>query len=218
MSAAVFEARWNHLNGLRKQGHEELTDFLGGNEEKLGPAVRLGLLRKRPTVTEFQRYYGYVPTEKGAEYLLYVPEHELIVVRQEQKDRFKRALARDPMPEAPWKPGFARPEDSQNGADPSPVSDRALELKQWLLCGYMDIKEFVVRHELHDSHLVDSGVCEDGEAAVGPNGRMLSLSSDGKRYLHLEKKWGMLLVRPGMELPLFQRIDPERAAYFCGLP
>jgi hypothetical protein len=30
--------------------------------------------------------------------------------------------------------------------------------------------------------------------------------------------WELLLVRPGMELALYERCDPEKAAYWCELP
>jgi len=46
----------------------------------------------------------------------------------------------------------------------------------------------------------------------------LELTPSGARFLAVADPWELLLVRPGMELPLFERCDPMAAAYHCALP
>ena len=46
----------------------------------------------------------------------------------------------------------------------------------------------------------------------------LQVTPAGEPYLLEVDAFGLLLVRPGMELPLFAQCDPEAAEYWCNLP
>jgi hypothetical protein len=226
MSAAVFELRWNRLLDLRSSGHEELVDFLG-RHANVGPMVRLGLLRKREAGSEFQRYNGYVPTREGLKYLVHVPEEELILVRPEKSASLFLALQNDPMPRAPFKDTFAEPTLSQfdavieqkanAGRDVWRVQ-RAEYLWNAILEGSMDIRSFTKRHGAGEGALLRLGLCKP--RVVKPHDRALDIqvTKEGAPYLQEVENFGLLLVRPGMELPLFELCEPAKAEYWCRLP
>ncbi|MCC6578694.1 MAG: hypothetical protein IT228_15240 [Flavobacteriales bacterium] len=226
MSSAVFEIRWNRILRAREQGQEELTDFLGPRAD-LGPLVRLGLLRRRERNDEFQRYHGYVPTPKGSEFLLHIPEKELILVRQNRGAALMTALRKDPVPEAVFKPTFAEPTHDQfemvrqmreqAGRDVWRVQ-RADHLRDRLMEGFMDFRTFTKRTGIGEGALLRHMLCtpraeKSHERALG-----LAPTPSGERFLAVADPWELLLVKPGMELPLFERCDPMAAAYHCALP
>ncbi len=226
MTAAVFEARWNRIIRSREQGYEELSDFLG-RHANYGPLVRCGLLRRRQEDSEYQRYNGYLPTERGAEHLLYIPDKELILVRPEKSASLYLALQSDPAPKAVFKATYAEPSGKQfdavkemrlnAGRDVWRVQ-RADELERRLLAGYMDIRQFTVRTGLGEGALLREGVCV--ARAEKPHDRALpfEVTAKGAHLLEVADPWELLLVKPGMELPLFEVLDPERASYWCTLP
>lgn len=226
MAVAVFEARWNRIKRSREQGYEELSDFLG-RHASLGPLVRSGLLRRRETNEEFQRYHGYVPTAKGAEYMVYIPEKELILVLPGKSAPLFLELQHDPMPKAPFKPTYAEPTKAQFDAVEEMKANagrdvwrlqRAEKLREYLLNGYMDIRSFTKRTGVGEGGLLNLGLCRP--RTDRPHERALSLEPTelGATFLTMPEPWELLLVKPGMELPLFAQCEPDQAAYWCNLP
>lgn len=226
MAAAVFEARYDRILRSREQGYEELDDFLG-RQAGLGPLVRCGLLRRREENTEFQRYHGYVPTAKGNEYLLHIPEKELILVRPEKSASLFLALQNDPAPKAPFKPTYAEPTAEQfelvqhmrdqAGRDLWRVQ-RADELRRALLAGFMDFRAFTKRTGLGEGALLRLELVRGRTERPHERALHLEVTEPGARFLEVSDPWELLLIKPGMELPLFALCEPEKAAYWCELP
>lgn len=226
MTAAVFEARYNRILRSREQGYEELTDFLGRHAD-LGPLVRSGLLRRREENAEFQRYHGYVPTPAAEDLLLYIPEKELILVRPGRSGVLFALLKKDPMPKAPFKPTYAEPTREQFDAvqhmrDQAGRdvwrTQRAEHLHQFLLSGHMDIKTFTKRTGIGEGALLRFDLCTTRAERAHEHALGLALTKEGSKYLVVADPWELMLVRPGMELALLERCEPEKAAYWCGLP
>jgi hypothetical protein len=226
MTAAVFEARYARILRSREQGFEELSDFLGRRAD-LGPMVRLGLLRRREVNEEFQRYHGYVPTAAAEEMLLYIPEKELILVRPGQSAALHAALKKDPAPKAVFKPTYAEPtqeqfdawrvQREQAGRDVWRMQ-RCEQLHKALLGGYMDFRSFTKRTSIGEGALLRLELCKPRPEKAHDRALGLEPTKEGQRYLALLQPWELLLVKPGMELPLLQRCDPEQAQYWCELP
>ncbi|GEM_PF-714802 len=226
MSSAVFDIRWNRILRAREQGQEELDDFLGPRAD-LGPLVRLGLIRRREVNGEFQRYHGYVPTPKGSEYLLHIPEKELILVRQQRGAALMAELRKDPATDAVFKPTYAEPTHDQfelvrqmreqAGRDVWKVQ-RADHLRDRLMEGYMDFRSFTKRTGIGEGALMRHMLCTPRHERSHDRALHLELTPSGARFLAVADPWELLLVRPGMELPLFERCDPMAAAYHCALP
>lgn len=226
MTAAVFEARYNRILRSREQGYEELSDFLGRKAD-LGPLVRLGLLRRRETNSEYQRYHGYVPTPTGEEYLLYIAEKELILVKPGMTGALFTALKKDPAPKAVFKPTYAEPakpqfdlwraQRDQAGRDVW-RAQRAEQLHDALVQGYMDFRAFTTRTSVGEGVLLRLELAKPRHDRPHEHALSFELTKEGQRYLELRNPWELVLVKPGMELPLFQRCDPENAAYWCELP
>ncbi len=226
MSALVFEARWHRIQRSREQGYEELQDFIG-RYASLGPLVRCGLLRKREEWSEFQRYYGYIPTEKGEQYLLYIPDKELVLVRPGKSAPLFLELKNDPAPNAPFKETYAEPTQAQimaleemraNAGRDTWRIKRADLLRQHVMMGYMDIRSFTKRTGVGDGGLLREGLVKP--RAERANDQLLSVevTKEGFEFLTPLDAYDLLLVNPGMELPLFNRLDPDNASYWCGLP
>ena len=226
MSALVFEARWHRIQRSREQGYEELQDFMG-RYASLGPLVRCGLLRKREEWSEFQRYYGYIPTEKGEQYLLYIPDKELVLVRPGKSAPLFLELKKDPAPNAPFKETYAEPTQAQimaleemraNAGRDTWRIKRADLLRQHVMIGYMDIRSFTKRTGVGDGGLLREGLVKP--RAERANDQLLSVevTKEGFEFLTPLDAYDLLLVNPGMELPLFNRLDPDNASYWCGLP
>ena len=226
MSALVFEARWHRIQRSREQGYEELQDFMG-RYASLGPLVRCGLLRKREEWSEFQRYYGYIPTEKGEQYLLYIPDKELVLVRPGKSAPLFLELKNDPAPNAPFKETYAEPTQAQimaleemrvNAGRDTWRIKRADLLRQHVMMGYMDIRSFTKRTGVGDGGLLREGLVKP--RAERANDQLLSVevTKEGFEFLTPLDAYDLLLVNPGMELPLFNRLDPDNASYWCGLP
>ena len=226
MSAAAFELRWNRILRSREEGYEELTDHLG-RYAGLGPLVRLGLLRRREENGEFQRYHGYVPTDKGLEFLLHIPEKELILVRPGMAAPLQTLLKKDPAKEAVFKDTYAEPTGDQfraveeqrerAGRDVWRVQ-RADQLKQYLLQGYMDFTAFTKRTGVGEGALLRESLCEAVENRAHERALSLAVTKAGAPFLLVADPWALLLVKPGMELPLFERCEPAKAQYWCALP
>jgi hypothetical protein len=226
MTAAVFEARWNRILRSREQGYEELNDFLG-RFASLGPAVRTGLLRRREENSEYQRYHGYVPTVAGEEYLLYIPEKELILVRPGKSGALHRALAKDPMPGAVFKETYAEPTASQfevvlemreNAGRDVWRAQRAEQLENFLHQGYMDLRAFTKRTGSGEGALLRAGLCRSRDERPHERALHLELTPEGEPFLLIADPWELMLIRPGMELPLFALCEPEKGEYWCNLP
>jgi len=226
MTAAVFEARYARILRSREQGYEELSDFLGRRPD-LGPLVRLGLLRRREVNNEFQRYHGYVPTPAAEELLLYIPEKELILVRPGQSTALFALLKKDPSSKAVFKPTYTEPTLEQfdawraqrdlAGHDVWQVQ-RCEQLHHALLGGYMDFRTFTKRTSIGEGALLRLELCKPRPEKVHDRSLGLEPTKEGRRFLTLLQPWELLLVNPGMELPLFQRCDPDQAEYWCELP
>lgn len=226
MAAAVFLERYDRILRSREQGYEELTDFLG-RQASLGPLVRLGLLRKREENGEFQRYHGYVPTEAGNEFFLHIPEKELILVRPEKSAGLFLALQNDPAPAAPFKATYAEHTAEQFGAVQHMReqagrdvwrAQRAEQLHAYILQGYMDLRSFTKRTGVGEGVLLRLEFVQPRAERPHDHALHLELTAEGSKYLHVADPWELLLVNPGMELPLFARCEPEKASYWCGLP
>jgi hypothetical protein len=226
MTAAVFEARWNRILRSREQGYEELTDFLG-RYASLGPLVRAGLLRRREEDNEFQRYNGYIPTEAGQELLLYIAEKELILVRPEKSASLYLLLQSDPAPKAVFKATYTEPTAKQfevvaemrkNAGRDVWRAQRADELEKRLLIGYMDIRHFTVRTGIGEGALLRSGLCAPRVERPHDRALHIEVTPAGSHLLEVMDPWELLMIKPGMELPLFEVLDPERASYWCTLP
>jgi hypothetical protein len=225
MASAVFEERYGRILRAREQGYEELSDFLGRRRD-LGPLVRTGLLRRRETNTEFQRYNGYVPTEAGSEFLLFIPDKELVLVKPGCSLRLRRALAKDPMPEAPFKATYAEPTAEQFAAARQMREtagrdvwrlQRAEALHKFLLQGFMDLRMFTKRTAVGEGTLLDRNLLT-GTVARHAHALHVKPTAEGEQYLMVADPWDLILVRPGMELALFARCEPEQARYWCDLP
>ncbi|HOP44595.1 MAG TPA: hypothetical protein PLA11_13835 [Flavobacteriales bacterium] len=226
MSAAVFEARYSRLLRLREQGYEELSDFLGEGKG-LGSLARLGLLRRREEGAAFQRYHGYVPTPGADPFLLHVAERELIMVKPGQSAKLMKLMAKDPAPDAVFKPTYAEPTASQFRAvqelrDQAGRdlwrTQRAERVHERLLCGWMDLRAFTTRTGLGEGALLAAELCSGREDLPHPKAHHLEVTPAGSVYLEEDPQFGVLLIKPGMELPLFAALEPEKAAYWCGLP
>jgi len=226
MSSAVFDIRWNRILRAREQGQEELSDFLGPQVD-LGPLVRLGLLRRREVNGEFQRYNGYVPTPAGSEFLLHIPEKELILVRQHRGAGLMAELRKDPAPDAVFKPTYAEPtqpqfelvrqQREQAGRDVWRVQ-RAEHLRERLMDGYLDFRVFSRRTGIGESGLLRHGLCMPRNERAHDRALSVEVTTEGAPFLVAADPWELLLVRPGMELPLFERCEPLAAGYYCSLP
>ncbi len=198
-----------------------------GRFASLGPLVRLGLLRKRESPSEFQRYNGYIPTEKGDALMVYIPEKELILVRPGCAVTLFSMLKKDPMPDAVFKETYAEPTAAQftaveeqrerAGHDVWRVQ-RAEHLKAMLLEGYMEIQAFTTHTGVGEGALLRHGLCIPRDERGHDRSLPMELSEEGKRYLHIADPWALLLVKPGMELPLYERCEPLKAEYWCRLP
>ncbi len=226
MSALVFEARWHRIQRSREQGFEELSDFMG-RFASLGPLVRCGLLRKREEWSEFQRYHGYVPTQKGEEYLLYIAEKELVMVRPGKSAPLFLELKHDPAPMAPFKETYAEPTKGQfavveemraNAGRDAWRIQRADLLRQHLLAGYMDLRAFTKRTGAGEGAMLRTGLVKPRADRTQEHGLAYEVTREGIPYFTALEAYELLLVNPGMELPLFEQLDPEKAAYWCGLP
>lgn len=220
MSAEIFTARLRCLVSLNELGHQELMDVLG-RYASLGPLVRLGLLRRREDDHEFQRYHGYIPTEAAAPYLLHNPKNELIMVRKGAERAFRNALKQDPAPEAPFKEAFADSTAQQFLATESPnhVDDpNTAPLRIWLLKGYMHLDMFCKRHSLKINELIAKGLCTRMNAADDHSAMITSPTPEATPYLFQPSGSSLILVRPGMELPLYQACSPENAEVLINLP
>lgn len=226
MAAAVFEARYNRILRSREQGYEELSDFLG-RHAGLGPLVRTGLLRRREENMEFQRYNGFVPTRAGEEFLLFIPEKELILVRPEKSASLFLALQNDPAPKAAFKSTYAEPTSGQfeavahmreqAGKDLWRLQ-RADELRRLLLDGYMDIKAFTKRTGIGEGVLLRLEFVKPRTERPHDRALHLEITDKGREFLHVADPWELLLIKPGMELPLFAVCEPDKAEYWCILP
>lgn len=226
MTAAVFEARYNRILRSREQGYEELSDFLGRKSD-LGPLVRLGLLRRREQNNEYQRYHGYLPTPAAEDLFLYIPEKELILIRPGQSAALFALLKKDPAPKAVFKPTYAEPTQEQfdalrtqrehAGRDVWQVQ-RCEQLQKALLSGHMDIRTFTKRTGVGEGVLLRLELCKPRPEKAHDRALALAPSKEGARFLTLLQPWELLLVKPGMELPLFERCDPDQAGYWCTLP
>ncbi len=214
------------MQDLRAIGHEELMDFVG-RHASLGPLVRLGLLRRKESDTEFQRYNGYVPTRKGLKFLIHVPEEELILVRPEKSASLFLELQNDPLPKAAFKPTFAEPtmqqleavmdQKANAGRDVWRVQ-RAEYLWNAITDGYMDIRMFTKRHGTGEGALLRLGFCKHRVPKPHERALEIQVTDEGAPYLEEVVNFGLMLVRPGMELPLFERCEPERSEYWTRLP
>ncbi len=225
MASAVFEARYGRILRSREQGYEELSDNLGRTRD-LGVLVRLGLMRRREENTEFQRYHGYIPTDAASDLLLHIPDKELILVKPGCALRLRRAMAKDPMPDAPFKATYTEPTAEQFAAVRQMRetagrdvwrTQRADALHKLLLQGFMDLRAFTKRTGVGEGTLLDRELITGAEARHA-HALHIAPTEEGGKYLLVADPWELILVKPGMELPLFARCEPEQAAYWCGLP
>jgi hypothetical protein len=226
MAATVFEARYARIQRGREQGYEELSDFLG-RHAGLGPLVRLGLLRRRETNGEFQRYQGFVPTDAAQDLMVFIPDKELILVKPGMAPVLMAAIKKDPAPKAPFKPTFTEPTAPQfeavrqmreaAGRDVWRVQ-RADELRRLLLAGYMDLRQFTKRTGVGESALLRLELVRHRTDRPHDHALHLEVTKAGETFLHVADPWELLLIKPGMELPLYAACEPAQASYWCDLP
>ena len=223
MSIEIFEARWKCLRELRDQGHEELEEFLGGSDE-LGAPFRTGLLVKVERCCEWQRYQGLVPSEAGAYFLRYVPEHHIIVVERDRKQAFHEALLADPRPVEPLTLDTgalpcgltpAPPAAPVRRTDFDPLQEmerlRQEELDCWLLEGYQPLDEFMRENNIVEKKVVDSGLVRRNDPRLDDHAMPWVPTEKGSNYLLLNAAWDLLLIKPDMGRNLFMLVDPDRA-------
>jgi hypothetical protein len=230
MYAVMFEIRWARKCEFEAHGHVELEDFIGAPGD-LGPLVRCGLLSRRPVKRDqFQRYWGYEPKGEGLRLFLHDPIHHLIMVRAEHLKELRDRLAKDPAPGAPFHPSF-QPLDlldplavrmeqppvylaGHKGSDPLTSGGRDTALMTWQARGHLEYEAFRRTFKLHDDALIASGLCRTHRA--GRDGHRVALvpTTIGGAYFTLDAANDLLLVDPGMELPLLDLLDPTRAAYW----
>src|SRR5262245_49494718 len=230
MSAVVFEARWKRLQEWRAKGFQELEDHLGAPAD-LGPLVRCGLLVKRGSPwLAYQRYHGFVPSSRGARLMVHDRLHELILIAPDKVADLIEALEADPLPGAPFHPGFCVLEklnvlavrEPRTPLHVSPPvgqlmggSPERTHLKERLLEeGYEDFEQFRVDHMIRDRVLLASGLCRAHDPATDLHGIAFVPHGDGLRYFTLIREHDLLLVNPGMGLPLLDLLDPTRAGYW----
>lgn len=220
MSAEIYIARLRTLRSLQELGHQELMDVLG-RYASIGPLVRLGLLRRREDDHEFQRYHGYIPTEAAATLLLHNAKNELIMVRKGAERAFRAMLKQDPEPDAPFKEAFAEcsaaqflATESENHRDDKSTAP----LRIWLLKGYMHLDMFCKRHSLQINELIAKGLCIRMSSADDQANVITTPTTEAARYLFQPTGSSLILIRPGMELPLYQACSPENAEVLINLP
>ena len=159
--------------------------------------------------------------------LVYIPEKELILVRPGRSAALYSEVKKDPKPDALFKPTYAEPTAAQFAAveelrDQAGrdvwKAQRADHLRECLLQGFMDFRSLTKRTGVGEGALLRTGLCVPKEERAHEHALSLGLSAEGSRYLHIAEPWALLLVKPGMELPLFERCDPAKAEYWCTLP
>lgn len=232
MYAVMFEARWERKRELEAMGHMELEDFIGAPCD-IGPLVRCGLLRRRPVKRdEFQRYWGHEPVGEGVRLFMHDPVHHLIMVRGEHIGELRERLAKDPAPHAPYHPSFqpldlldalaVRMEqpplyrDNHKGSDPRTSGARDAAMDTWIASGCHEYAAFRRAYKLHDDALLASGLCTRHPAGRDPHAVRIVPTEKGRAYFTLDAAHDLLLVNPGMGLPLFDLLDPTRASYWTG--
>lgn len=184
-------------------------------------------MRRRETNGEFQRYQGFVPTDAAQDLLLYIAEKELILVKPGMTITLLAAMKKDPAPKAPFKPTFVEPTGPQfeavrqlreaAGRDLWRIQ-RADELRRLLLAGYMDFRHFTKRTSLGEGALLRADLVKPRTERPHERALHLEPTKEGARMLYVADPWELLLIKPGMELPLFAACDPDQAAYWCELP
>lgn len=202
---------------MEEKGFIELMSVIG-RYGSLGPLVRTGLLRQREDRAELQRYHGYVPTANAAQWLLHVPKHELILVRPGEKHALLKEMEQDPMPEGPFKEAFAEPTGPQYRAAEMADNGWCKELRKWLEQGYMQLEVFCNRHSILMSEMVNDGLCSYGTLSPEAAGPRVIPTAQGSTYLHAVHGSDLILIRPGMELPLLKRCAPAAAMDLIRLP
>ncbi len=159
--------------------------------------------------------------------MLYLPEKELVLVRPGKSAALFNELKNDPAPKAPFKETYAEPTRAQfdavaemraNAGRDAWRLQRVEQLERHVLQGYMDIRAFTKRTGIGDGTLLRTGLIRARVERPSDRALAFELQGDGGLFLAALDNWELLLVRPGMELPLFERCDPDKAAYWCGLP
>ena len=137
------------------------------------------------------------------------------------------ALKNDPAPKAVFKETFAEPTRAQyeavdelrlNAARDTWRTQRVDQLKQHLLAGYLDFRSFTKRTGIGDGTLLRLGLCKPRLEKNSEHGLSMELTKEGAAFFTLLDQWELLLVKPGMELPLFEKCDPDKSAYWCAVP
>jgi hypothetical protein len=86
------------------------------------------------------------------------------------------------------------------------------------LLGFMDIRSFTKRTGIGEGTLLRMELVRSRSERPHDHALHLELTPAGQVFLEVADPWELMLVKPGMELPLFERCDPDKAAYWCALP
>ena len=160
-------------------------------------------------------------------FLLYIPDKELVLVRPGKSAPLFLELKNDPAPQAPFKETYAEPTQAQfiaveemrvNAGRDGWRAKRAEILRYHLLKGYMDIRTFTKRTGIGEGGLLREGLVKPRNERVSDQQLSMEVTKEGEGYLTPIDAYDLLLVAPGMELPLLNRLDGEKASYWCGLP
>jgi hypothetical protein len=211
MSKEAFEERWGLLQQLRRQGHMELSDFLGSYA--MDPLVQLGLLEETHEPHPYQRYGGHAPTSAGTLYMGYDHRHQLIVVKAGRLNELYACLMHEAQPG--WVP--AATEDDAFTWRGHPVYDPAVrqqaETQRLIDEGYAPLSDLWTVYRIDVNELIASRFCEyritDGERML----YTLQPTEMGNAYFYGPPRSGTLLLRPGKGSDLFvacQRVREER--------
>ena len=203
MGSAAFEARYMLLQELRKQGHMELSDFLGSYE--IGPLQEMGLLEHTGHDHPLERYGGCMPTPSGAHYLLYDYLHQLIMVKQDLAEELHAFMMFEAQPL--WLPtGVGNNISFSWSGHPAydPANKQRNELERLLASGHVPLDEVWNVHRIDTLQLIAARLCEyrlkEGNTIV----YSLQPTEKGAEYLYGPPALGRLFLKPGMGTALFK--------------
>jgi len=203
MSSQAFEDRYVLLQDLRKQGHVELSDFLGSYD--VAPLRELGLLEPSGHQHPFERYGGLMPSTAGSFYLQYDYLRQVIVVKNDQAEDLHAYLMFNAQPL--WLPtgndnGTSFSWAGHHTYDPA-IKDRH-EMERLLSSGYLALDEVWNVHRIDILQMIAARLCEyrlkDTDGLV----YTLQPTEKGDEYLYGAPALGQLLLKPGMGAELFK--------------
>ncbi|MFZ1687251.1 MAG: hypothetical protein WAU70_07515 [Flavobacteriales bacterium] len=202
MGSAAFEARYDLLQELRKQGHVELSDFLGSYD--IVPLREMGLLEANGHDHPLERYSGCMPTAAGEHYFLYDYLHQVIMVKQELAEELHAMMMFDVQPL--WLPTGRDGSGFSWSGHPTydPAIRKRSELDRLLTIGYLPLDEVWNIHRIDTMQLIAARLCEytlkEGNTIV----YTLQPTERGSAFLYGPPALGRLFLKPGMGAELFK--------------